>query len=125
MAEVNAEIETLNADIAGAIKAGKVKVSDAFRIQRNAFLEEWRWFSGNYLAHGYATTWPSSAWDQVAQYQSKNEVQRAQFRAMGGQPVSPGPQERPKSQDPLGKIQDLALTLGGVGLLAWLLWELK
>lgn len=103
--QVNAEVEALNADMLAAIADGKVAVPQEFREQRNAFYKEWRWFSGNYLANGWVTTLPSSAWDQTAQYESKNEAWRDKFKALGGSSIGPGPQDRPQGSDVTGAVK--------------------
>jgi len=104
MIQVDGEIEALNNDMITAISAGLLVPQD-FRVQRNAFYQEWRTFSGTYLATGLINTLPSTAWDQTAQYESKNEVWREKFKALGGAPVGPGPQERPQGADVTGAVK--------------------
>lgn len=103
--QIDHEVEALNADMLSAIASGKVAMSEDFKSQRNAFYGEWKWFSGNYLSTGWVTTLPSSAWDQAAQYESKNEAWRDKFKALGGSSVGPGPQDRPQGADVTGAVK--------------------
>lgn len=99
--QVDAEIASLNNDMA----AGKIALSPEFVITRNAFCAEWIAFFGAYQDWGWATGLPSGAWDQVGQYQAKNEAWKEQFRALGGKPTGPGPQERPAPPDITGAVK--------------------
>lgn len=113
--QVDREIGALNMDIAAAINGGKPVLPAEFVAQRNAFVEEWKWFLANYTGLGWLTTKPSAAWDQVGQYESKNEAWKAKFQALGGSSVGPGPQERPKDPDFIGAVKwGVAAVLAGV-----------
>lgn len=103
--QVDREIRSLNDDMASAQASGKVAFPDDFVSQRKAFWDEWAFFSSNYISIGWASSVPSTAWDQTAQYEAKNEAWRDKFKALGGSSVGPGPQDRPQGADVTGAVK--------------------
>lgn len=119
--QVNSEIGSLSSDMLSANTSGKIPLSADFVSQRDAFIAEWSAFRDNYLSVGWSVTIPSSAWDQVAQYESKNEAWRDQWKALGGIPSAPGPQDRPAAPDVTGAVKwgAAAVIAAAVGYGVW------
>lgn len=103
--QVDAEIASLNQDMASQQAAGKVAIPPDFIAARNAFCAEWIAFFAAYQEWGYLTQLPSGAWDQVAQYESKNEDWVEKFKALGGKRSGSGPQDRPQGADVSGAVK--------------------
>ena len=103
--QVDAEIASLNADMAAQQKDGRVSLSADFIAARNAFCVEWIAFFNAYQEWGYLTQLPSGAWDQVAQYESKNEDWVKKFQAIGGKRSGSAPQDRPQGADVAGAVK--------------------
>lgn len=119
VAQVNGEIQSLNNDMARDVTSGKV-AQGPWSAERNAFVLEWTVFRDGYLDGGYLVTLPGTAWDQVGQYEAKNEAWRDKFKALGGTSVGPGPQDRPAPTDWSGTIKWVAAAaiVGGAAYVA-------
>lgn len=118
--QVNGEIAALRDDMNAASDAGKVVFPVGFLDQFSKFIAEWNAFRDNYLSVAWSVTIPSSAWDQVGQYEAKNEAWREKFKALGGTSVGPGPQDRPAPTDWSGTIKWVAAAaiVGGAAYVA-------
>lgn len=101
--QVDEEINALNADMIAAISAGN-DMSQDFKDQRDQFVNDWIKYKDWYLSYGWGSSLPGNAWDQVAQYESKNEAWRDKFKALGGK-TGPGPQDRPQGADVAGAVK--------------------
>lgn len=119
--QVNNEIGSLNNDMLSANASGKVALPADLLAQHDAFIVEWNFFRDNYLSVGWGITLPSSAWDQVAQYESKNEWFRDKWKLLGGNPSGPGPQDRPAGPDVTGAVKwgAAAVIAAAVGYGVW------
>jgi len=103
--QVDGEIASLNADMTAQQSAGRVSLTPDFIAARNAFCAEWIAFFNAYQTWGYLTQLPSGAWDQVAQYESKNEDWVKKFEAIGGKRSGSAPQDRPQGTDVAGAVK--------------------
>lgn len=104
MRQVEVEIAGLDQDIGFAALQGLVFPA-GWREQRSSFVDEWRNFVSAYVGIGWTVTLPGTAWDQTAQYEAKNEAWRDKFKALGGNSVGPGPQDRPQGADVTGAVK--------------------
>ena len=103
--QVDSEIAALNTDMAAQQGASKVTLPADFIVARNAFCAEWIAFFSAYQEWGYLTQLPSGAWDQVAQYESKNEDWVKKFQDIGGKRSGAPPQDRPQGADVAGAVK--------------------
>lgn len=101
--QVDAEIGALNADMIAAMNSGK-DLPQEFKDQRDQFVVDWTKYKDWYLSYGWTASLPGNAWDQVVQYEAKNEAWRDRFKALGGK-TGPGPQDRPQGADVTGAVK--------------------